>query len=67
MVTRSQVLAVSSARLRWPTTHKTSPSLSSWYKLWLVYNLVWTMDGMIGGRKLPKVEKQGLKSLGPSL
>lgn len=64
MVTRSRVLAVSSARLRLPTTRRTSPSLLSWYKLCvsLQFNLV--LEGFMGERKPPGVKNQRVKSLG---
>lgn len=64
MVTRSQVLVVSSARLRWPTTRRTSPSLSSWYKLWVNIQIDLEREGVIGERKSSKVVKQHVKSLG---
>lgn len=57
MATRSQVLAVNSVRLRWPTTRRTSPSLSSWYKLWVNLQFNLEYEGIIGERKLPKAKE----------
>lgn len=64
MATRSRVLAVSSARPHWPTTHRTSPSLSSSYKLWLNLQFNLECEWISGERRSPKPEKQRVKIVG---
>lgn len=68
MVTRSQVLAVSSARLLLPTTRKISPLPSNSYKVWVSIRFNFGLEKKsIGERMSRQVEKQHIRSLGLSL